>query len=98
MNFSVFQCTMNMLTDYCQWQDYVTADHLNMLRMLQAKVADPAPPKLKQGSSGLPVEPKPFLKSLFFIRIVLWLCIAVCMYPEDTLAACLVILVQFGSR
>ena len=36
MNASKFHSVMNVLTDYCQWQECVAVDDLNMLRMDQA--------------------------------------------------------------
>ena len=44
MNSSEFHCVMNVLTDYCQWQECVTADNLNEFHLAQAKVADAAVP------------------------------------------------------
>ena len=45
-----FHSMVTILTDYCQWQDCVTTDDLDILRMLKAKVADAATPSLKQAS------------------------------------------------
>ena len=47
MNSNEFKSVTNVLTDYCQWQDCMTADHLNLLGMLQANVADAAAPNVK---------------------------------------------------
>ena len=41
-----FHFMIDMFSNYSRWQYCVTADHLNMFRMLQAAVADTAAPKL----------------------------------------------------
>ena len=55
---SDFNSMMNVLTDYCQWQDCMTADHLNLLGMLQANVADAAAPNVKLTPLDFLVVPK----------------------------------------
>ena len=42
MNSNELHIMMNMLADYWQWQGCVTADNLNALQTLYAKVADAA--------------------------------------------------------
>ena len=48
---------LNILTDYCRWQDCVTADDLNVLRILQGKVVDDAAQNLDPRSLGFLVVP-----------------------------------------
>ena len=48
-----FQSMQYVLIDYCEWQDCLTSDDLNMLCMLRAKVADVAAPKLKQACTTI---------------------------------------------
>ena len=59
MNSSDSISILNVLTEYCQWQDCVTADHLNLLRMLQGNVADTTAPNSELASLGFHVVPKP---------------------------------------
>ena len=63
-----------------------------MLRMLQATVLEVTAPKIKQAALVFPVVLKPFSMPLFVLRIVPWPSIAMCLYPDDALAAYLVIL------
>ena len=53
VSYSKFSSMMNVWTDYCQLQDCVTTGDMNLLRMLQAKVADAAAPSLKQALLGV---------------------------------------------
>ena len=86
MNSSEFHNAMNVLTDYCQWQECVTADGLNVLCMIQAEVTDATGLNLKRESQVVSVAP--YLKfRLFLLRNVLRRPTVMCMYPDGTLAA-----------
>ena len=47
-NFSEFHNITHLLTEQCQWKNYVIADDLNMKSMLLAKVAHTAAPRFSK--------------------------------------------------
>ena len=61
---------MNALIDYCQWLHYVTADDLDMFRMLHAKASDAAITKTMQIFIGNLSVPNHFKITLFVLRIM----------------------------
>ena len=83
---------MYVLTENCQWQDYVIADDLNMLRKLQVRVSDATTLKPKQAAVDFPVVPNPFQVPMLVLQFVHWLCINMCLYTDDAIVACIVIL------